>query len=142
MAIAGDGSEAESIKKQAQEAGLSQRVHLLGRVSRDTVKKLYQTSDIFIMPSHEEGSPHSLIEAMAYGLPSVSFAVGGVLDTLPPDASSYAYPYADISSFSKGVDRLLNDEEEYKRIQISVRTWVRNFDKTIAVQKFAELLTK
>lgn len=142
LIIAGDGSESETIKKLAQEAGLTDRVHLLGRVSRDNVRKLYQASDIFIMPSHEEGSPHSLIEAMAYGLPSVCFAVGGVLDTLPPEAATYTYLYANVDAFATGVDTLLYDKKEYTRVQQSMEAWVKKFNKPTAVRKFSELLTQ
>ncbi len=142
LVIAGDGSESEAIKKYAQEVGLTDRVHLLGRVNRDTVKELYQSSDIFIMPSHEEGSPHSLIEAMAYGLPSICFAVGGVLDTLPPEAAIYTYSYADTTAFAAGVDTLLYNKEEYTRVQQSMKVWIKQFDKPTAVQKFSELLAQ
>lgn len=142
LVIAGDGSEAETIKKSAAVASLTERIHLLGRVSRETVKQLYQVSDIFIMPSHEEGSPHSLIEAMAYGLPSVSFAVGGVLDTLSPEAALYSYPYGDIDQFAVGVDTLLHNNEVYNHQRETALTWVKQFAKPLAVQKFSVLLTE
>ena len=142
LVVAGDGPEAGVIKEAARVAGVIERVHLLGRVDRETVKQLYQVADIFVMPSHEEGSPHSLIEALAYGVPSVSFAVGGVLDTLPPEAITYAYPYGDIESFAAGVKTLLDNKEEYNHLRQAGLVWVKQFSKTAAVQNFSALLTE
>jgi glycosyltransferase involved in cell wall biosynthesis len=142
LVIAGDGPETNSILKAASAVGLSERIHLLGRVDRETVKQLYRVSDIFIMPSHEEGSPHSLIEAMAYGLPSVSFAVGGVPDTLSPESSAYLCPYGNIEQFAIAVETLLYNKEEYNHQHEVALTWVKQFAKPFAVNKFSALLTE
>jgi glycosyltransferase involved in cell wall biosynthesis len=78
---------------------------------------------------------------MAYGLPSVSFAVGGVLDTLPPEAISYSYVYGDAAAFAAGIDMLLGNSEEYEKQQAVAKDWVKQFDKPAAVKKFSKLLT-
>jgi glycosyltransferase involved in cell wall biosynthesis len=49
---------------------LGDRWRLLGR--RDDVEKLLQASDLFVLPTHREGLPRSVIEAMATGLPVVA----------------------------------------------------------------------
>lgn len=142
LVIAGDGSETQSITVEAESAGLLDRIHLLGRVERDSVIALYQACSIFIMPSQEEGSPHSLIEALAYGLPSICFAVGGVSDTMPTEAHAYLYPYGNIEAMAQGVDTLLSNEVEYRKMQQASLIGVKKFAKPIAVQKFKALLTE
>ena len=62
------------------ERGLSERITLLGE--RKDVAQLLFAADLFIHPSHHEGLPNSVIEAMAAGLPVVATAVGGVPETV------------------------------------------------------------
>jgi glycosyltransferase involved in cell wall biosynthesis len=139
LVIAGDGAKVESIKERVRALGIEKRVHVLGRVHREVVTQLYQVADVFVMPSEEEGSPHSLIEAMAYGVPSVSFAVGGILDTLPPELASYAPVYGDTAAFAHCVDGLLSDSEEYHRVSLALQHFVQRYDKPKIVARFVQL---
>lgn len=142
LIVAGDGPELKTVQEEAAAQGLSNRIHLLGRVDRETVTKLYQVADIFVMPSEEEGSPHSLIEAMAHGLPFATFAVGGVTDTISPLVHEYSYPYGDIEALACGINTLLRDKNEYNRVSKINSDWVRQFDKPIIVKNFLELLIR
>ena len=141
LVIAGDGPEEDNIKREIHALGLEEKVTMLGRVDRETASKLYQAANIFVMPSEEEGSPHSLIEAMAYGLPSVTFSVGGVKNTVPPEAYQFTFKYGDIDGFADGVSTLLYDKTVYQKQQIAASEWVHNFDKKTAVAAFTTLLT-
>jgi glycosyltransferase involved in cell wall biosynthesis len=55
----------------ADDALLRDRVHLLGRVPRDTVEQLMRAADLFVLGSHREGGSSALTEAMATGLTPV-----------------------------------------------------------------------
>lgn len=59
---------------------ISHRVHLLPM--RSDPEKVYAALDIFVLPSREEGSPNSLIEAMAAGRPPVAASGAGVQEIL------------------------------------------------------------
>ncbi|MBI5467151.1 MAG: glycosyltransferase [Candidatus Kerfeldbacteria bacterium] len=63
--IIGDGKEEEKIRRQAQEAGVAERMHFLG--NRKDVKEVLKLLDIFILPSLFEGMSNALLEAMAAG---------------------------------------------------------------------------
>ena len=58
-----------------RDAGLGDRLRLLGY--RDDVAALLAAADIFVLPSHFEGLPMSVIEAMLTGLPVVATDVRG-----------------------------------------------------------------
>jgi glycosyltransferase involved in cell wall biosynthesis len=73
--IVGDGPLRKSLSEQAQALGLYSRVFFEG-FQRD-VRPYLQTADAFVLTSHREGFPLSILEAMACGLPCVVTNVGG-----------------------------------------------------------------
>ena len=139
LVVAGDGSLKDDILDQCMRDGTSDRVRLLGQVNRTRVEELMQTADVFVMPSEEEGSPHALIEAMAYGLPLVAFDVGGVRETASPNAGKFIYPYSDVSGMARGIETLLADDTEYKVQQNAESDWVVRFGKKVIQNSFVEL---
>ena len=76
--IIGDGNLRKQLEDQAAEFGLSGSVSFLG--NRDNVEDLLPGLDLMALTSKNEGTPLSLIEAMASGVPFISTAVGGVVD--------------------------------------------------------------
>ena len=72
---AGEGPSRDSLMAVAAAAGVADRVHFVGQ--RDDVPALLDASDIFVLTSHHEGMPLSIMEAMAKGLPVAAAAVSG-----------------------------------------------------------------
>lgn len=140
MLIAGDGNLRDSITEEFAALGLSKKMHMLGYASREVVEELLQSADVFVMPSEGAGSPHSLIEAMAYDLPFVSYDVGGVRETAPPYAAPYLFTYPETDSIAQGIRELLLDAEKYSAFQASERAWVRHFSKPAIASRFKSLL--
>lgn len=75
LVIAGDGSVLEALKRRARERGVEDSVRFLGNVSN--VADLLAQSALYVQPSHQEGLPNSVLEAMAAGLPIVATRVSG-----------------------------------------------------------------
>jgi glycosyltransferase involved in cell wall biosynthesis len=85
--IAGSGPESDAIKFVIQECGLSGRAYLLGRVSEDEKKYLFQMADLFIMPNisvegDQEGFGIVLLEAGGYGIPVIASNLEGIQDAV------------------------------------------------------------
>lgn len=78
--IVGDGHLREQLEMESRAMGLSERVSFLGH--RPDVLKLIAGMDIVALSSLNEGTPLSLIEAMASGVPVIATRVGGVIDLL------------------------------------------------------------
>lgn len=72
LAIAGTGPEEEALREQVAGLGLEGRISLLGFVPDDQLLELYQSADIFAMPSIAELQSLATMEAMACGLPVVA----------------------------------------------------------------------
>jgi len=96
LLVAGDGPERPALEKLARELGLADRIQFLGK--RNDVGELLATADVFVLSSHNEGLPISVIEACCVGVPVVASRVGGLADlpatgldvrlTTPQDARS------------------------------------------------------
>jgi glycosyltransferase involved in cell wall biosynthesis len=69
--IIGDGVDRSKLEEQVLVLGMSDRILLPGRAGN--VGQWYQAADLFVMSSRFEGFPNALLEAMAYGVPSLSF---------------------------------------------------------------------
>lgn len=80
LVVAGGGPEEPRLRELADAHGLNGSVRLLG--PRSDVGEVLAAADVFCLPSHHEGLPISLLEAMAAGRPCVATAVGGVPETL------------------------------------------------------------
>src|SRR5690606_12600763 len=70
LVFAGGDEDGASLKKQADELKIRDRVKFLGKVDVD---EILSESRIFVIPSRSEGFPNALCEAMAAGLPCIAF---------------------------------------------------------------------
>lgn len=76
LVIAGDGHERQNIENLSAELRVRERVILVGHT--EDIKPYYLAAEMMVLPSHSEGSPNVLLEAMAAGLPVIATRVGGV----------------------------------------------------------------
>ncbi len=73
LVILGEGEARSALEAQIEVLGLEERIHLPGRVGN--LHDWYGKADLFCLPSSYEGFPNALMEAMAYGVPSIAFDV-------------------------------------------------------------------
>ncbi|MCD8203210.1 MAG: glycosyltransferase family 4 protein [Prevotella sp.] len=77
LRIGGNRHEDE-LRKMISDNHLDDLVKFEGWVSGDKKIELLNWADVFILPSHNEGLPISILEAMSYGMPVISTPVGGI----------------------------------------------------------------
>jgi glycosyltransferase involved in cell wall biosynthesis len=90
LLIAGDGEERPRLEQLVGELGLTDRVEFLGW--RSDLASLYRRMHVFVLTSINEGTPVSLIEAMAAGVPVVASSVGGVPDVVDAGVTGVLVP--------------------------------------------------
>ena len=78
--IIGDGPQRESLEQLARQIGIDEHVQFLG--SRSDVPRLLSASDVFLLTSHIEASPVSILEAMSVGCPVVATNVGSIREVI------------------------------------------------------------
>jgi glycosyltransferase involved in cell wall biosynthesis len=141
LVVLGGGPEAEKerIVQEITESGNIDKVRFMGFVSHDEVKKYLAISDLFVMPSEEEGFPHSLLEAMAYGVPFVAFDVGGVRGMVPEHLQNFIVPFSDIEKFITQINQILNTQVHLQKDERLVN-WLKQFDKEMVVDTFLSIV--
>jgi glycosyltransferase involved in cell wall biosynthesis len=77
VTLAGDG-EVDEVRAAVAAAGLHETIHVAGWLDPAARDELLCTAHIFVLPSHDEGMPMALLEAMAYGLAPVTTMVGSI----------------------------------------------------------------
>jgi len=77
--LVGNGPDLSEIQKVVFEAGLERNFIFHGMVSsKEELKMQFKMADIFVLPSHHEGFPRVIYEAMAYGTPIITTFVGTI----------------------------------------------------------------
>ena len=116
LRIAGEGPEAYKVRRLAHELGIAQRCDFLGRYAElDGRSAFFGTLDIFVLSSLTEGTPNSVIEAMASGLPVIASAVGGIPDMIDED-SGILVPPGDPGALAAAMSRLIADPALRRRM--------------------------
>ncbi len=107
--VAGEGPDAERLKKLSASLGLQNNVRFFGNLDRrSTLLDCYRAGDVFVFASPTETQGLVLIEAMALGVPIVSTAVMGTATVLR-DARSAVVSGEDVDEFAGHVAGLLRD---------------------------------
>lgn len=138
LIVCGDGHLRRSLETEALQLGIADDVAFVGN-RRDTAS-IYAASDVVALSSMNEGTPLSLIEAMAAGRPVISTAVGGVVDLLGQRTErlesfdlcerGIGVPAGAVDGLINGLIYLAKDERLRKSLGEAGRSFVvRNYSK-------------
>ena len=87
--IIGDGPELNQLQKISLESNNKDNIIFHGKLNRDEINHIFLNSDIYIQASNYEGLPHSLLEAMSYGIPVLCTPVGECKEILGNEDRGY-----------------------------------------------------
>lgn len=102
-------SDEETIKREIDQSGTGERIHLLGRVENASIPGLYAAADIVVMPSLIEATSLSAMEAMASGKAIVSTDVGGLPFLIRHGVNGLLVAPQDPRAIANGIHHLLAD---------------------------------
>jgi len=114
LIIVGDGPEREALAAAATTLDLGDRVVFAGHINNVAV--YYAAADVLVNPSHSEGSPYVLLEAMTAGLAIVATAVGGVSEMVEHNETALLVPANDPQAMAVAIARVLTDTELAQRL--------------------------
>lgn len=140
LVIAGDGPDREELIRLVHRLGLSECVHLLGRVQ--DVGAVLSSASAFVLPSRFEGFPNALLEAMACGLPSVATdCQSGPGEIITDETDGLLVEESNVASLADALHRLMTDEELRMRLgeaaqrsvadRFSIQTVGQEWDRAI-----------
>ncbi|KPK42635.1 MAG: hypothetical protein AMJ78_01815 [Omnitrophica WOR_2 bacterium SM23_29] len=121
--IIGDGKERPALEEYTKNLGLDGDVIFCGW--RQDPENIYSDIDIIALTSLNEGTPVSLIEALAAGRSVVATDVGGVADVVEDGVNGYLVPSGDVEGFSKRLAELIEDSQKRRQFGFKGREMVR-----------------
>lgn len=112
--IAGTGPEDEMLRKRCATLGIAKQVQFLGHV-KDTAS-LYAASDVLLMTSKFEGTPLTILEAMAMRLPVVAPQLDGIGEILQNGVDGLLIDSTDSARYADAIAKLYKDRDYAKRL--------------------------
>ena len=99
----------------------------MGYVEDDSdMARIYNASDMFVLPSLEDNLPNTMIEAMACGTPVISFDVGGMPDVITSDVNGKLIPLKDDIGFGRAILELAFNSTIRRTMSEQCSSFIRN----------------
>jgi glycosyltransferase involved in cell wall biosynthesis len=108
LVLVGSGPEKENLQSACAQLGITNQVVFVGQVS--DVGPYFKMADVMALPSHGEGSPNVLLEAITAGLPIVSTTVGGIPEMVVNRESAMLIEPRDIKGMARSLGEVLTNE--------------------------------
>jgi glycosyltransferase involved in cell wall biosynthesis len=113
--LAGNGARGRFMR-EAERIGIAGRLEFPGWVDVPATERLLDRSDILVLPSHREGLPMAVVEAMAHGLAVVTTPVGATPEILGDGAGALLVPPGNQQALAAALARLLDDPALRQRL--------------------------
>lgn len=130
----GDGEKYDALGEKIRQAGLQDRIKLLGSKKHSELPAWLNASDVVALPSHNEGVPNVLLEAMACGVPVVATRVGGIPEIVSDQAGILIEP-GEMTELANALETALSTTWNRESIAATVSefTWDKNAHQVLAL---------
>jgi glycosyltransferase involved in cell wall biosynthesis len=136
--IVGDGPERENIEHLIAKLNLTDIVTLLGR--RSDIGNILAATDVFVLPSLNEGLPMSLLEAMACGKPSIATYVGDINKCIVDQQSGILVKPKDSDALSGAIKTLYSDSKLRDKLGSAAASLIqRNFSNNAMARSYCKV---
>ncbi len=137
--LGGDG-DIEGCKAIAANEDIQDHVKFLGWIKGMEKENLLDKCSVFTLPSYYEGMPMSVLEAMSYGLATVSTNAGGIPQIINDGVDGFRVEAGNIEELSKCFIYLLKNPDLKKSIgEKAVETIKNKFDVRVSYQKLLQI---
>ena len=139
-ALVGDGSCHGELKSLRAELNLEDCVEMPGATKQNEVVRWWQSADVGVLTSENEGMPVCLMEAAACGVPVVATDVGGIPELVQDKITGLLVPLNDVEKFSDALQRLIENVSLRKKMGVAARLRAEeNFSVKRQVDSLLEL---
>ena len=119
----------EAIETYCREHGLGDSVDIEGGVEHWRMPEVYRAATVYCLPSYREGAPHSVLEAMAAGLPVVATRISGLPHLIEEGKGGFLIEPGDVPALADRLRTLYDDPE--------LRKEMGRFNRQRAVERFS-----
>ena len=125
--IAGTGEEEGTAKQKVKEYGLQEYFDFKGWVNKQEKIQLLKESQIFVLPSYNEGLPVAILEAMSYGLPIVATDVGSVRDAVIDNYNGILINAGDIKALAKSIEEIIFYKDKWIKFSLNSKKIIEEY---------------
>lgn len=140
LILLGGGSQGTRIRQILMNARVLERVHFGGHVSQADLPRWYHMADLYISPSHVDGSSVSLMEALASGLPCLVSDIPGNQEWIEEGVNGWLFRDGDVYDLAAKILSAIKSRKSFKKIgEVARKTaeekadWKKNFGKLLDV---------
>jgi GalNAc-alpha-(1->4)-GalNAc-alpha-(1->3)-diNAcBac-PP-undecaprenol alpha-1,4-N-acetyl-D-galactosaminyltransferase len=139
LVIWGDGQERNALENRIRDLGLQNRVLLPGTTKKPG--EIMRNADLFVLSSYYEGFPNVLGEAMAHGLPVLSYnCPSGPSELIRDGIDGILVPPGNMEALGVGMDRLMSNEAERQKLSASAPQVVERFGLKAIMEAWTHLI--
>jgi glycosyltransferase involved in cell wall biosynthesis len=125
LSVAGPDRTKGRFLDEAQALGIDHSIRFYGPVPLSQIPGLMRQSRIFCLPSHKEGTPNCVMEALASGLPVVATRVGGMPDVVVHGKTGLLVDKGDVDGLTSALTTLLNHREQCMSLGKAAHAYAR-----------------
>ena len=124
----------------SEEVTLTLPSYSLGYVSDEKrIVDIYNSVDVFVLPSLEDNLPNTIMEAMACGVPSVGFKVGGIPEMIDHQKNGYVANYRDTNDLAQGIHWVLEEADKEALSQACLQKVSHNYSQHAVALRYIEV---
>ena len=139
LIMVGDGPDRRRFERRLSKYGLERKVRLVGDRHPDDVPAWLSAADVFVLPSHGEGLPNSVMEAMCCERPVVATRVGGIPEAVDHGETGLLVDPGDVHGLSRSIGTLLSDANRRLKMGVQGR---RTVQRRFSWRRSAEALVE
>lgn len=133
------GDEA-SLRGDVERRGLGGVVEFAGVLPPERLRECYVDTDVICLPSRREGLPMALLEGMAFGLPVLATAVGGIPYLVADGESGLLVEPGDVDAMAQAIEALAASPEQRMKMGAAARARVEaTADARLVAAKWRDL---
>lgn len=138
LTIYGEGADRNQFEDLIRSYNLESRIFLPGSCSQIYEELL--KADLFVFPSHYEGFPNALAEAMAVGLPVIASNCSGNIELIQDGVNGRLFPIGDVDALALLIKELINDYPQRTRLSLATNKIVEQFSEEQIYAKWEDAI--
>ena len=140
--LVGEGNTKGDLEKQSAELGIEDFVKFSGRIAHDDLPEIYNSADVFVLPSLNEGMSNTMLEALASGLPLIATDTGGTKELVKDGINGFVVKMEDSDDLAEKIMTVMNGSELRKEMAAESRKMAEDLNWQSVAQKYFALYQK
>jgi glycosyltransferase involved in cell wall biosynthesis len=140
LLFAGDGPQRPELEEMVENLGISNQVKFLGNVARNEIKDVYKLADYYVIASDFEGTPLSMLEAMANKTPVLASNAPGINAIIEHNKNGLLFTIGNGKELAANLKRLLTDDDLAARLATNAKhTLIDSYDHGKMLNRYRKM---